>query len=126
MCYGINQIKNFINVIWICFVYPQQGGLHEKEARQNSIFVAYFLFQYLMNSIYLFKTRTSICVLKFYIAREVSLIFPLKTLIWNNMLLPASNSLNVLEPVRNELQKTFLRKYLAILFFTISIYRGLK
>ena len=53
MRYRINQSENFVTVIWICFVYSQQGGLHENEIEQN--FVAYFVFQYLMNSIYLCK-----------------------------------------------------------------------
>ena len=41
-----------------------------------------------------------------YTASIVLLIFPAKTLIWNNMVLPASNSLHVLDMVENELEKT--------------------
>ena len=41
-----------------------------------------------------------------YTASIVLLIFPAKTLIWNKMVLPASNSLHVLDMVENELEKT--------------------
>ena len=33
MRYGINQSESVVTVVWICFVAPQQGGLHEKEVR---------------------------------------------------------------------------------------------
>ena len=36
-------------------------------------------------------------------------------------MLPASNLLKVLELVENELEKTFFRKYLAILFFASDL-----
>ena len=42
-----------------------------------------------------------------HIIGAVLSIFPLKTLIWNEMMLRALNSLNVLEPVENELEKLF-------------------
>ena len=42
-----------------------------------------------------------------HIIGTVLSIFPLKTLIWNEMVLRALNSLNVLEPVENELEKLF-------------------
>ena len=41
-----------------------------------------------------------------YISSLAPAIFPPKTLIWNKMVLPASNSLKVLELVENELEKT--------------------
>ena len=37
------------------------------------------------------------------------------------MVLPASNSLNILELVQNELQKSFLRKYLKTVFNNIDL-----
>ena len=43
----------------------------------------------------------------FYIAGVVFLITRSKILVWYKMLLPASNSLNLLELVENELQMTF-------------------
>ena len=38
----------------------------------------------------------------------VPLIFPPQTLIWKKMVLPGSNSLQVLELMQTELKKTFL------------------
>ena len=43
----------------------------------------------------------------FYIAGVVFLITRSKILVWYKMLLPASNSLNLLKLVENELQMTF-------------------
>ena len=43
----------------------------------------------------------------FYVAGVVFLITRSKILVWYKMLLPASNSLNLLELVENELQMTF-------------------
>ena len=43
-------------------------------------------------------------------ASVVSLIFAPKTLIWNKMVLPASNSLNLLLLVEHELKKIFSKK----------------
>ena len=42
-----------------------------------------------------------------YIASVVPLIFPPKTLVWNKLVLPVSNSLNPLELVENEVGKAF-------------------
>ena len=41
------------------------------------------------------------------IASVIFLIFPPKTLIWNKIVLPASESSNVLELMENELKKFF-------------------
>ena len=78
------------------------------------MFVAYFLFQHLiMNSIYLpidsesRKTKARSCFYQ-YVARVV-LFFHQKSLMSYKMILPASNSLKVLEMVENELEKTVLK-----------------
>ena len=42
-----------------------------------------------------------------YFASVVPLIFPLKTLIRNKMVLPASNTLKDVEPLENDLEKIF-------------------
>ena len=51
------------------------------------------------------KTRVRITIMK-YLASVVSLIFLLKTLIWNKLTFPASDSLNFAELVKNELMKS--------------------
>ena len=45
-----------------------------------------------------------------YLASVVSLVFLPKTLIWNKMTFPASNSLNLEELVENELMKSISKK----------------
>ena len=80
--------------------------------RQNWIFVAYFLFQHLMNFIICLmilnrvKLELAVALIK-YIASVVPLIVPPKKLIWNKMVLPSSNLLKVLELVENVLEQTF-------------------
>ena len=44
------------------------------------------------------------------LASVVSLIFPAKTLIWNKITFPASNSLNLAELVVNEPMKSIYKK----------------
>ena len=51
-----------------------------------------------------------------YLARVVFLMFLPKTLIWNKIMIPASNSLNFVELVLNELMKRIFKK-LPIFFF---------
>ena len=46
-----------------------------------------------------------------YLASVVSLIFLLKTLIWNKITFPALNSLNFRHLVKNELMKNISRKF---------------
>ena len=48
----------------------------------------------------------------------VSLIYLPKTLIWNKIMLPASNSINFLELVENELMKSISKKISYIPFLT--------
>ena len=55
------------------------------------------------------KVNHAITFMK-YLARAVSLIFLPKTLIWNKILFPASNSLNFAELVENELMKSIFKK----------------
>ena len=45
-----------------------------------------------------------------YLAKVVSLIFLAKTLIWNKIMFPASNSLNLAELVVNEPMKSISKK----------------
>ena len=69
------------------------------------MFVTYFLFLYLMNSIYLTINRVKLGrVVNFMkcLASVVSFIFLAKTLIWNKITFKASNSLNLAELVVNK------------------------
>ena len=52
-----------------------------------------------------------------YLARVVSLIFLPKTLVWNKIRFPASNSLNFGELVENELMKNISKKTYQYSFF---------
>ena len=52
-----------------------------------------------------------------YLASVVTLIFLSKTLIWNKMMFPASNSLNFAELVENELMKNISKKFYQYSFF---------
>ena len=54
-------------------------------------------------------------------ASVVSLIFLAKTLIWNKITFPASNSLNLVELVVNELTKSILKKNLPIFLFLFNL-----
>ena len=74
-----------------------------------------------MNSIYSSKTLNRVklwCTVTFmrYLARAVSLIFLPKTLIWNKITFPRSNSLNFPELLKNELMKSTLKKFTTIPF----------
>ena len=51
-----------------------------------------------------------------YLASVVSLIFLAKTLIWNKITLPASNSLNLAKLVENDLMKNIYKKLTNISF----------
>ena len=53
-----------------------------------------------------------------YLASAVSLIFLAKTLIWNKITFPASNSLSLAELVLNELMMSICRKFTNIPFST--------
>ena len=59
-----------------------------------------------------------------YLASVVSLIFLLKTLIWNKITFPASNLLNFAELVENEFIKSISENFTKILVF-YPIYRCL-
>ena len=59
-----------------------------------------------------------------YLASVVFLIFLPKTLIWNKITLPASNSLNFAELVENEFMKSIFKKIYQGSFF-YPIYRCL-
>ena len=52
-----------------------------------------------------------------YLAAVVTLIFLPKTLIWNKIMFPASNSLNFAELVENELIKNISKKFYQYCFF---------
>ena len=52
-----------------------------------------------------------------YLASVTSLIFLLKTLIWNKIMFPASNMLNFAELMKNELIKSTSKKNLSIFLF---------
>ena len=56
-----------------------------------------------------------------YLANVVSLIFLAKTLIWNKITFPASNSLNLAELVVNEPTKSICKKNLPILLFLFDL-----
>ena len=59
-----------------------------------------------------------------YLASVVSLLFLVKTLTWNKIALPASNSLNLAELVVNEAMKSIYKKFYKYSFF-YSIYHCL-
>ena len=74
-----------------------------------------------MNSLYLPNDSKSCkCTFMKYLASVVSLIFP-KTLIWNKITFPASNSLNFEEMVENELMKSISKKKLPIFLFLSNL-----
>ena len=52
-----------------------------------------------------------------YLPRVVSLIFPLKTLVWNKITFPASDLMNFTELVKNELMKSISQKNYQYSFF---------
>ena len=52
-----------------------------------------------------------------YLASVVSLIFPLKTLIWKKITFPASDLMNFTELVKNELMKSISQKNYQYSFF---------
>ena len=56
-----------------------------------------------------------------YLASVVTLIFLSKTLIWNKIMFPASNSLNFAELVENELMKNISKKFLPIFLFLSNL-----
>ena len=58
-----------------------------------------------------------------YLASVVSLIFLTKTLIWNKITFPASNSLNFAELMENELMKRFSE--MIFFFFLCSVFLSL-
>ena len=75
-----------------------------------------------MNSIYSLMTFNCVklgceVIFKKYLARVVSLIFLAKTLIWNKIMFPASNLLNLAELVENEFMKSFDKKNYQYSFF---------
>ena len=55
------------------------------------------------------------------LASLVSLIFLVKTLIWNKIMFPASDSLNLAELVINEPMKNIYKKKLPIFLFLFSL-----
>ena len=56
-----------------------------------------------------------------YLASVVSLIFLPKTLIWNKIMLPASNKLNLAQLVVNEPMKSIYKKVYTIFFFLFDL-----
>ena len=56
-----------------------------------------------------------------YLATVVSLIFLAKTLIWNKIMFPATNSLNLAEMLVNELIKSIYKKKLPIFLFLFDL-----
>ena len=79
-----------------------------------------------MNSIYLpnrAKLERAVTFMK-YLASVVSLIFLVKTLIWNKTTFPASNLLNFAELVENESLKSIYKKIYQYSYF-YSIYHCL-
>ena len=69
------------------------------------------------------KLRRTVTFMK-YLASVVSLIFLPKTLIWNKIKSPASNSLNLTELMVNKLMKSIFKKIYRYSFF-YSIYQCL-
>ena len=55
-----------------------------------------------------------------YLASVVSLISLPKTLIWNKITFPASNSLNFLELVKNEFMESISKKFYQYSFFYLN------
>ena len=109
--------------------FCQQGGLNKKEMQLNlsnifSIFIfnELFLFIYLM-TLNLVKLGHAVIFMK-CLTSVVSLIFLAKTLIWNKITFPASNSLNLAELVVNEPTKSIYKKIYKYSFF-YSIYHCL-
>ena len=62
------------------------------------------------------KTWCAVTFMK-QLASVVTLIFLLKTLIWNKIMFPTLNLLNFAELVENELMKSISTKFLPIFFF---------
>ena len=52
-----------------------------------------------------------------YLSSAVSLIFPAKKYFLKKIAFPVPNSLDLTEPVENEIRKTFSKKYLPLLHF---------
>ena len=74
------------------------------------------------------KLRRAITFMK-YLARVVSLISLPKTLIWNKITFLASNLLNFVELMENELMKSISKKFTDILFsvqFIAAYYKDFK
>ena len=55
-----------------------------------------------------------------YLASVISLIFLRKTLIWNTIPFPASNPINFVELVENELMKSISKKIYQYSFFFLT------
>ena len=66
------------------------------------------------------ELRPAVTFMK-YLVSVVSLIFLLKTLIWNKITFPTSNSLKFAELVENDLMKSASKKFTNIPFFVQSI-----
>ena len=66
------------------------------------------------------KLRRPVTFMK-YLANVVSLIFLEKTLIWNKIMFPASNSLNLAELVVNEPMKSIYKNIYQYSFFLESL-----
>ena len=108
----LNKILHIFEEVWI-------------RRKYNWIFVTYFLFWYLMDSIYslndsqLSKIRREVTFMK-YLASVISLIFVPKIWIWNKIMFSASNLLNFAELVEHELMKSISKKnYQSYLFYLI-------
>ena len=56
-----------------------------------------------------------------YLASAISLIFLVKTLTWNKITFPVSNSLNLAELVVNEPMKSIYKKNLPIFLFLFDL-----
>ena len=56
-----------------------------------------------------------------YLASVVTLIFLPKTLIYNKIMFPASNSLNFAELVENEFMKSISKKFYQYFFFLSNL-----
>ena len=66
------------------------------------------------------ELRPAVTFMK-YLVSVVSLIFLLKTLIWNKITFPTSNSLKFAELVENDLMKSASKKFTNIPFSVQSI-----
>ena len=62
------------------------------------------------------KLRRAVTFMK-YLASVTSLIFLLKTLIWNKIMFPASNMLNFAELMKYEVIKSTSKKNLSVFLF---------